>query len=647
MNPLTFLYNLVKEKRNYAIAESYHYKTPSPVFSTWSLKSAVKDGYKKNPWVYRSVFLKAKAGASVNWYVADSDGKKIDGHPLTILFDRPNPFISRQDLFELIIAWLELTGNSYMKKVLVGGQVKELWPISPDRLKPVPTKNVIKWMEGYSLDQSRKVTFQPEEIIHNKYFNPANPLLGISPLEAVAKSVDIDNAQKDFNLASTQNRGVIDGVFSFERNFASQDEADAVSDRLNEKYRGKRTFGVLGSNAKYIRTALTPVEMDFLNSGRKSMEEIFVAFGVPPVYAGIMQAATLNNYKTSELVFWFGTMLFLLDDLKDTFNFSLSDQLKPGEQLVYDLSGVPAIREAMLSKTKVAKNLYDMGVPFKQLNKIFKLGFQEFEGWEQSNPLNQKSTEQVSQSERSTMKRRYTLVEKRASNYNKLLKKQEKLNQKVIHDLLQTQQESIFDFFDEKGITTQGIDEKIAESTSLWKDALEKIYIETSLLFGADMVIEKRSIEDDLTKEIEKYLYQEDVVLTEISLMDETTATKIVNIAKEALGSGATMNEVQQAIVDCGIFDEKRALMLSRTITGTASNLGQIYGASLAGATMKTWTTAGFEVRESHQALEGQTIKIDEYFIVGSEKALFPLDNRLSPGERVNCRCTLFYSVGE
>lgn len=392
------------EQRNLSIATIQRTQLPLPVYNNWSIKKAVKEGYRANPWVYRSVFLKAKAGSSVKWYVVDKDGQKIDEHPLTLLFKKPNPFISRQDVFELIISWLELSGNSYLNKLKVNSRTEELWPISPDRMRPILTVDPTKWMTGYALDKSKTATYQPEEIIHHKYFNPANPLLGISPLEVVGKIVDVDNSLVDFNKATSQNRGVIDGYFVFDRTFNSQSETDSIRDKLNEAHRGKRTFGVLGSNAKYIRTALTPAEMDFIESRKQNREEIFIAFGVPPIYAGVMEAATFNNYRTSELVFWFGTMLFLLDDLKDTFNFSFSDELKPDEKIVYDLSGVPAIREALFEKTKTATELFKMGVPFEQLNKVFEFGFNEFEGWDQPN-VQQGGSQQQDPSVRTAQKK--------------------------------------------------------------------------------------------------------------------------------------------------------------------------------------------------------------------------------------------------
>lgn len=638
------------EKRNMAIAAVQVAETPQPIFTKWSIQNAVKEGYKRNSSVYRAVYLKAKAGSSIPWFVADKDGNKIENHHLTQLLEHPSPFISKQDLFELVISWLELSGNSYLLKLIVSGKTTELCPISPDRLKPVPTKDPTKWMEGYILDRSRSITYEPPELIHHKYFNPANPLMGISPLEAVSRIVDVDNAQVKFNHSTSSNRGVVDGVFTFDRTFTDQSETDAIADKLNERHSGKRAFGVLGSNAKYIRTALTPAEMDFINSRKSSREEIFIAFGVPPVYAGVMEAATMNNYRTSELVFWFGTMLFLLDDIKDTFNFSFRDELKPGEKITYDVSNVPAIREALIAKAKTAKELFDMGVPFAQLNKVFSFGFEEFEGWEDPH-VSTGASQPLANDSQVRSKKNMIFLETRATfDTEKEIEKQTDVYTPIFAEFFETQQESIFDLIgagDIVSVTDSQIEKTIKKSASLFAEIMTEAYIKISRHFATQFDMEKRSDEDDIRAIVEEYLRKESIILTEISLVNGTTVDKIIAQARAAMEAGASSNDLQQAIIDCGIFDEKRALMLARTITGTAANLGQISGAINAGATDKTWITAGFEVRKSHKKMDGVSVGIDEYFVVGGEKAMFPLDNRLPPKERVNCRCTLRYGIKE
>ena len=135
------------------------------------------------------------------------------------------------------------------------------------------------------------------------------------------------------------------------------------------------------------------------------------------------------------------------------------------------------------------------------------------------------------------------------------------------------------------------------------------------------------------------------MVLRQISEISETSASIVLSYVNEGLKEGWAIAEIQQAIVDSGAFEPTRALMLSRTISGNAANAGQYKGAQLTGATHKTWITAGSAVRKSHKKLNNTTIPVNDLFKVGGHSAYFPLDNRLPPGERVNCRCTLSYEI--
>jgi len=613
-----------------------------------SIRRAVKEGYKENSWVYRSIFLKSKAAGAVAWSIVDGEGTKLPDHRLTTLINRPNPFVSKQELFELITSWLELSGNSYLKRADSNGLTQELWPVSPDRLRPVPTTDVEKWVEGYNLDNKKRpgggpeITYQPEEVIHHKYLNPANPIIGIGPLEVLSKTVDVDNEQRNFNMRTTQNRGVVDGVFMFKRKFSSLSESDAVSDRINEKFGGKRSFGVLGNEASYQRVALTPAEMDFIQSRRSNREEIFICFGVPPVYAGVMEAATFNNYRTSELTFWFGTMLFLLDDLRDTLNFAFAEELRPGERFAYDISNIQAIREAMLDRTEVAQQLYDMGVPFDQLNRVFELGFEEFPGWGDPNPRRARETvttpteERESNSVKTEKRQQSKPIEFRISGeaLRDAIEENANDNQGVIADLFQTQQDAVFEALN-NNIDTD-VRAVLDNSVDLFMDRLNTFYVQTGVMFGQQTEVETRQSVEELTAEIENYLDEERVLLNEVANINATTAEKIVNQVRSALESGANISTLQQAIIDTGILSEVRALGLARTISANAANLGQLRSAALNGANEKTWITAASDVRETHQDLDQVTISLNDTFNVGGTRAEYPAANNLPPAERMN-----------
>jgi uncharacterized protein with gpF-like domain len=62
-------------------------------------------------------------------------------------------------------------------------------------------------------------------------------------------------------------------------------------------------------------------------------------------------------------------------------------------------------------------------------------------------------------------------------------------------------------------------------------------------------------------------------------------------------------------------------------------------------ASFKVWRTVkDARVRDSHDHAEGQRVRVDDYFVLGSgARCLFPLDGSLPVEDIVNCRCYLEY----
>jgi hypothetical protein len=85
-----------------------------------------------------------------------------------------------------------------------------------------------------------------------------------------------------------------------------------------------------------------------------------------------------------------------------------------------------------------------------------------------------------------------------------------------------------------------------------------------------------------------------------------------------------------------------QAEMLARTDLNGLSNGGSVMAAKLAGIATKTWLTSwDGEVRPEHQAAQGQTVPIDQPFLVGGEALAFPGDPAGSDANTANCRCVV------
>ena len=90
----------------------------------------------------------------------------------------------------------------------------------------------------------------------------------------------------------------------------------------------------------------------------------------------------------------------------------------------------------------------------------------------------------------------------------------------------------------------------------------------------------------------------------------------------------------------------RRAEDIAKSEANTFLNYTDYVEAKEQGATKKRWLTMlDDKVRQTHSEVEGQTIGIDEQFIVGNSQMRFPhdLESAPDPKEVIGCRCAVEY----
>lgn len=668
----------MKQKRNMSISDVSRLNMPDAVWNDWTIRNAVKNGYVASGWVYRAVSIISKNGASVPWIVLDKNNKKQQNHPIAKLLNAPNPKLSRQDFFELILSWQQLAGTAYAKKIFVGGSTRELWPISPDRIAPKQSAGNDKLIDGYHVlnkngIKRESVEFTDANVVAFKLLNPANPIEGVGPLQAVAKTVDIDVEQQTWNKSAMQNRGVLDGIFSFDKPI-DRDTFDTIRQQLKEMFsfgstRKAREPGVIGSNAKYQQLSLSPVEMDFLNSRKFNREEIFTIFGIPVQLAGSQESSTFNNFAVAMRILWVMTILPALDDLADTLNMSFREELDGGKFIIaYDTSMVGALREQEDEKAATAKIYFDMGVPMENLNEKFKLNMKEFTGWDLpwgGHPPRGTTTlagadssgaNRAEDFESNVEKRDYKLKTWQQRDIALEIQRKEDLaaaeGKSIILKALSAQRDRVFESLDEDA----NIEAAIVSSKDNMVLALSTLFTLSAESFADTVVIDKRSnaatpenraISQNMQLAIDEFINNEGIILTELALIDAVTTENILDIMRDGSTEGKSVENIKQAIIDSGTFSPERALRIARTSVGTGQSIGQIVAAGEAGAISKTWRDSDLGVRIEHSNRDGETVGLNERFssqFPGFPAPRWPLDQNIAPADRVNCRCSMSFS---
>lgn len=140
--------------------------------------------------------------------------------------------------------------------------------------------------------------------------------------------------------------------------------------------------------------------------------------------------------------------------------------------------------------------------------------------------------------------------------------------------------------------------------------------------------------------------YNKNIAASKIKGIEEKTRDIINGIITRGQAKGLNRNEIAKEIVSSvRDMSVSRARTIATTETANAVNETTFTTAKEAQMSKKTWlhVGGGFEDRESHLALDGKTIPINEKFNVGGNLALYPHDPSLPASEIVSCHCICYF----
>jgi HK97 family phage portal protein len=281
-----------------------------------------REGFAQNAIVYRAVRMIAEAAASVPLLLYEGD-EEIAEHSLLDLLARPNPVSSAPDLLESWYGFLLVSGNAYLEAVAIGGRLRELHALRPDRIKVVPGTD--GWPEAFDYTAGgRSVRFSGEvvpgvrPILHVKLFHPANDHYGMSPIEAAATAIDIHNTASKWNKALLDNSARPSGalVYTARDGNLSVEQYDRLKAELEQGFQGAAHAGrplLLEGGLDWKSMSLSPKDMDFIEAKHVAAREIALALGVPPMLLGIPGDNTYSNYQEATRSFWRATILPLVN----------------------------------------------------------------------------------------------------------------------------------------------------------------------------------------------------------------------------------------------------------------------------------------------------------------------------------------------
>ena len=233
--------------------------------------------------------------------------EELESHPILDLLHNPNPFMTKDEFFEILVMHMDLAGNAYIVKLRnKAGMPVALFPLNPQSVKIVPDeRDFIKGYVYYPPSHGDPVPFDATEILHFKNTNPLNMYQGMSVVQAAARAIDTDAHAADYNRNFFYNSAQPAGVIQLADRI-SEDAYETLVDRWNDTYGGSSNahkVAVLEQGSTYQEIGLSQKDMDFLNSREFNMKQILAIFRMPPSILGITTDVNRANAEAADYTF--------------------------------------------------------------------------------------------------------------------------------------------------------------------------------------------------------------------------------------------------------------------------------------------------------------------------------------------------------
>lgn len=272
-------------------------------YSIFNLKSLTRTDYLRlyTGWAYSCVNAISDTASSVDFHIVTN--KWSDKLVNNKVIDLITP-----ELIKTISSYLQLSGTCYILKEQFWRKVDRLIVLRPDMMQLVDN---VTPMTPYCYTDGNWQTYyyNEEEIIEIKLFNPLEHYprksKWVSPMGAVAMQMEMDRLAITNNKVLLKNGANPKGALSTEKSLTKQQIME-LREKWNMQHNGVENAWstvFLTDWLTFSQTAISPKELDFIESRRFTMDEVFTVFWVPKEVLGFLNNSNLASAKVAENMF--------------------------------------------------------------------------------------------------------------------------------------------------------------------------------------------------------------------------------------------------------------------------------------------------------------------------------------------------------
>lgn len=297
--------------------------------------------YQDQPWVFVVINKLSRAIASLPLclYRMTGDGQEgereqVRDHPLASLLCAPAPRRGAMWWKQKLAHSTLLNGNSVLAKVTPapGAAPSGLLPLDWRYLSPQFQDNsgIVTYWETTQTGAVTKL--DPSAVVHMAWESGLGDI-GISPLRALAQTLNVEDAAQRYQAASFNNGVRYSAVYVLPPDAdLDEDERQELRTAIQATQGGvdKAFQMALVSGGGDIKPlAHTAVEAELIDQRKLTREEIAAVYDIPPTLIGILDKATYSNVDVQSKSFYGMVLGPWLALLKETVQSQLIDAYQP------------------------------------------------------------------------------------------------------------------------------------------------------------------------------------------------------------------------------------------------------------------------------------------------------------------------------
>lgn len=276
----------------------------------WPIERAVAEGYERVVWVFNSVEWIAGNSARLPFRLRDRTGV-VDDHPLyRVLNKKANPLESGYQFRKRLSAQVLLSKRGAFVEVTKAraGHVIRADLLPPGRTRPIPGsgRDLIKCFAVYPRNGGKPRLIDPANVRWFREPHPIDPYMGITPLESIGMSIELDYFSRLYNVSFMRNDGRPGGIVGINGDI-EEEEMDRVEARFGKGPVEAGKLSVIQGDLSYVDIAAKPRDMQYGATAKNAKLEILAGFMLGESLFNASER-TFANAEQEEYNAWNGPM---------------------------------------------------------------------------------------------------------------------------------------------------------------------------------------------------------------------------------------------------------------------------------------------------------------------------------------------------